>query len=374
MFEKVSGYIKENLIDKKRIPYIDIIVKKNHQTIYRYMDGYKCKPTGKEILYMYSCTKPITAVCTMQLLKDGKLSLEDKVSKYLPEYENVFILDENLNKVKPKNQIKIKHLLTMTAGLTYDRETLAIKKVLQQTNGKATTRQMVSAFANSPLAFEPGTDFLYSLCLDVMGVIIEVVSGLSFAQYVQQKVFNPLNMSNCTFDEKRLGGQIKECFVYQNGEYKPENLFHLMKLSENYESGGGGLIGTVEDYSIFADTLACGGVCKNGYKLLDKSHILLMSSEQVSKLSVNNSFTCIQGEDYGYGYGVRTRKKALACGVPIGEFGWDGAAGSYVLIDMKNQISISIGMNLLDWPSVFSGEHLNIVKRIYQSLFSKDLN
>lgn len=368
MFENVSNYVKENLIERKNIPYIDILVKRNHQTVYRYMDGFRYNPTGKEILYMYSCTKPITAVCAMQLIKQGKLYLEDEVSKYLPEYNEVFLLDKNNNRIKPKNKIKIKHLLTMTAGLTYDRETRAINEVLQKTNCMATTRQMVSAFAKHPLAFEPGTDFLYSLCLDVLGAVIEIVSGLTFGQYVQENVFSPLEMNSCTFDEKRFEGKIKQCFTYKNGEYVPDDLFHLMKLSKNYESGGGGLIGTVEEYSIFADTLACGGISKSGYELLDKSHVLLMSTEQVSKLSVNNSFTCVQGEDYGYGYGVRIRKKALSEGVPVGEFGWDGATGSYVLIDMKNKVSITIGMNLLNWPNIFNGEHLNIVKLIYQDL------
>ena len=368
MFEKVREYIKENLICGKHIPYIDVLVKKNHETIYRYMDGFEYQPTGKEILYMYSCTKPLTAVCAMRLLQEGKFSLVDEVARYLPEYNDVFILDENANRIKPKNRMKIKHLLTMTAGLTYDRDTQSIKKLLDETKGKATTRQMLTAFAQHPLAFEPGTSFLYSLCLDVLGAVIEIVSGMTLAQYMQQTIFAPLKMDHCAFDEQIFEGKIKECYTYRNGIYELENLFHLMKLSENYESGGGRLIGTVEDYALFADTLACGGRSKEGYELLSKPYIDLMSSEQISKLSVDNSFTCIQGGDYGYGYGVRTRKKAHTCGIPIGEFGWDGAAGSYVLVDTKNHISVTIGMNLLDWPNVFKGEHLNIVKRIYQGL------
>ena len=123
MIERVSEYIKERLIKGKHIPYIDILVKQNHKTIYRYMDGFEYQPTGKELLYLYSCTKPITAVCAMRLMQEGKMSLEDDIALYLPEYENVFLLDENYSRVKPKNRIKIKHLLTMTAGLTYDRET-----------------------------------------------------------------------------------------------------------------------------------------------------------------------------------------------------------------------------------------------------------
>ena len=371
MFEIVSDYVKEKLIQEKHIPYIDILVKKSHKTIYRYMDGFEYQPTGKEVLHLYSCTKPITAVCAMRLLQEKKMSLEDDVSLYLPEYEHVFLFDANRNRITPKTRMKIKHLLTMTAGLTYERETEAIKRVLKETDGSATTRQMVAAFAETPLAFEPGSRFLYSLCLDVLGAVIEVVSGKSFADYVAETVLNPLAMQNSGFDEKIFNDAIINCYTYKNDVYEPENLFHLMKLSKRYESGGGGLIGTVEDYSEFADTLACNGISRQGYNLLDDESIDLMTTNQVGKLSIDNKFTCIQGDDYGYGYGVRTRIKESPCGVPCGEFGWDGAAGSYVLIDRKNHISITIGMNLLDWPNVFRGEHRAIVERIYQSILTK---
>ena len=371
MFERASEYIKERLIKGKHIPYIDILVKQNHKTIYRYMDGFEYQPTGKELLYLYSCTKPITAVCAMRLIQEGKMSLEDDIALYLPEYENVFLLDENYSRIKPKNRIKIKHLLTMTAGLTYDRETDGIKRVLKQTAGKANTRQMVAAFVETPLAFEPGSRFLYSLCLDVLAAVIEVVSGMFFADYVADVVLKPLNMLNSGFDEKQFNDVITSCYTYKNGVYETENLFHLMKLSENYESGGGGLIGTVEDYAEFADALACDGVSSEGYRLLDAETIDIMTTNQVGKLSINNKFTCIQGDDYGYGYGVRTRIKESIYGVPCGEFGWDGAAGSYVLIDRKNHISITIGMNLLDWPNIFGGEHMVLTELIYQSIFTK---
>lgn len=368
MFENVNAFVKENLINKKQIPYIDILVKQNHKTIYRYMDGYNYTPSGKEILYMYSCTKPLTAVCAMQLLKDGKISLEDEVNKYLPEYDSVYLLDSNGNKVKPKNKMKIKHLLTMTAGLNYDTQSPFIKEVIKNTNDTATTRQMVGAFIKGPLAFEPGSDFLYSFCLDVMGAIIEVVTGTTLDKYVHNNVFKPLNMANSSFDKEYFNGNIKDCYTFNGKEFVFEDLYSLMKLSGGFISGGGGLLSSVEDYSIFADALACNGVAENGYKLLDESFIELMSSEQVSKLSVNNTFTCVQGEDYGYGFGVRTRKVALDCGVPVGEFGWDGAAGSYLLVDRKNNISITIGMNILNWPNVFLNEHLNIIKLIYKQL------
>ena len=85
-------------------------------------------------------------------------------------------------------------------------------------------------------------------------------------------------------------------------------------------------------------------------------------------LNINNTYTCVQGTDYAYGLGVRVRTAAHECGIPVGEFGWDGAAGSYILVDTDNAISIVIGLNILEWPKVFRGEHIEIAKRIYKEL------
>ena len=367
LFLKADEYIQK-LIKDKHIPYIDVLVKKNHKTIYRYMGGFNYQPTGKEVLYFYSLTKPLTSVCILKLLQEKKLTLEDCVGDYLPEYNEVFLFDEQMGKILPKNKIKIKHLLTMSAGLTYDRETEPIKRILKEKGEDASTRDLVKAFAQSPLAFEPGTNFLYSLCFDVLGAIIEVVTGRTFSEYVSSVIFNPLQMESCGFDENRFLKDIINCYRYNNGEYKKDNIFYSMKLSKKYESGGAGLIGTVENYSLFADMLACQGVAENGREILSKEYIQFLKTEQVSKISADIAFTCFQNKDYGYGFGVRVRKNSLECGLPKGEFGWDGAAGSYVMVDTDNHISVTIGMHILNWPSVIEKEHLKIVELIYSCL------
>jgi CubicO group peptidase (beta-lactamase class C family) len=367
MFSKVQSYVSEKLIGEKKIPYIDIIVKKEHKTLFRYMQGTNYEPTGKELLCMYSCTKPLTAVCATRLIEEGKISPEDEVEKYLPSYKNVFLLDKDGQKVKPKNKMKIKHLLTMTSGLNYALNTQPILDTIKQTNATADTKQMADAFIKMPLEFEPGAQYMYSLSLDVMGAVIEVVSGMKLSEYMNKVIFAPLKMNNSGFDEKVLSA-LKPTVSYGNGEYVPKDLFYDFKFSPNYDGGGAGLISTVEDYSAFADALACDGVSESGYKVLGKDALDVMASEQISDIAVNNNFTCIQGDQYGYGYGVRVRKVALDCGVPVGEFGWDGAAGSYMLVDRKNNISVTMGMNLLNWPEIFGGEHLKIVQLIYESM------
>ncbi len=367
MISEITDYVNK-LVNNKKLPYIDVLVKKNHSILYRYFTGYDYKPTGKELLYLYSLTKPITSVCIMQLLEKGELSLDDNVKKFLPEYDNAYILSNNGEKIRIKNDIKIKHLLTMTAGLTYDSEAQPIKELKVKTDNKASTRQMISAFIESPLAFEPATDFLYSLCYDVLGGIIEVVSNKKLSKYVDENIFKPLNMQNSTFDYFSVKDKLLQCYSFNGDKFERADCFYLMKLSDNYESAGGGILGTVEDYSNFADALACGGNAFNGNQIIAKQYIDALATEQVERLAVNNSYTCVQGKDYGYGYGVRVRKTPTSCGIPKGEFGWDGAAGSYVLIDRDNQLSITIGMNILSWPNVFTGEHLKLANLIYKQL------
>jgi CubicO group peptidase (beta-lactamase class C family) len=119
----------------------------------------------------------------------------------------------------------------------------------------------------------------------------------------------------------------------------------------------------------FAEALACGGVGKNGYQVIKKETLALLCTEQFKGLSLNNGYTCIQGDDYNYGLGVRVRSRDTEWGLEKGEFGWDGAAGSYLMVDPKQEISVFIGMNVLNWPAVFIGKHLQIVEHLYKEFF-----
>ena len=139
------------------------------------------------------------------------------------------------------------------------------------------------------------------------------------------------------------------------------------KLGSEYESGGAGLVSTVEDYIRFADAMACGGVAKNGYRVLSEEGLKQLTSEQLKEITINNSFTCVQGDDYGYGLGVRIRRVATDWGLNKGEFGWDGAACSYVMVDPEKKISIFIGAHLRNWPFVFTDKHLSIVEKVYKT-------
>ena len=352
--------LMEAITKEKGIPFLDVVCYREHKEVLRDTVG---SANGNEFLYMYSCSKPITVTAVMMLFERGLLSLDDLVEKYIPEYKNLTVIKNGA--VFPCDEkMTVKHLLTMTGGLDYNLRRGNVKEIIKN-NPCATTEDVIKGLVTEPLVFEPGHEFRYSLCHDVLAVIVEKASGVRFSEFVRENIFKPLGMDNSTFDNKPKNAPA-DIYKCENGTIVKSVGFR--PITPCYESGGGGLIGTVNDYIKFADMLACGGVSACGDRLLDEKTVAMMRSEQIASISVNNTFTCVQGDDYGYGLGMRTRIKETDWGLPVGEFGWDGAAGSYLLVDPVRKISVVMGMHVLNWPDCFVGEHLNIVKEIYKCL------
>ena len=356
----------EGLIDKIKdesgVPYIDVICFKKHKCIYRYFSGNNIN--GKEQLYMFSLSKILTATATMQLIERNLINLDDKVYKYLPEISDAFVLNDGQKNIVG-DKITIRHLLTMTAGFDYDLCTPFMQELNKKSKGLAKLRDFISVFVKKPLSFEPGGKFQYSICHDILACVIEVVSGKDFADYIKSEIFDKLEMNNSYFDNTE-SNVLDICTIDNNGKVViDDDQSKGFLLSSRYQSGGAGLSSTVEDYIIFADALACKGVACNGKKVLNEKSIKLLTTEQVSNITLENNFTCVQGEDYGYGLGVRVRIKDTEWGLKKGEFGWDGAAGSYVLIDPLNEVSVFIGLHVRNWPIVFINKHIQIVEQIY---------
>ena len=365
----------KNFIEEVRkstgVPYLDVVCYQSHKEIFRYVSGEGA--TGKELLYMYSCGKPVTVVAALRLVEEGKMSLEDPVYTYLPEVEKAYILDKEGGQVCVGRKMTIRHLFTMTAGFTYNLGTKPIQMLVEEKGDTAVLRDFIAKFVETPLSFEPGQQFQYSLCHDVLAAVVEVVSGKPFSQYVKEVVFQPLQMERSHFDNQEKG--VADVYMATgNGKVERIDEGKILIPAPNYESGGAGLVSTVEDYIRFADALACGGVSASGYTVLTGAGMRSLATEQVKNISVSNTFTCVQGADYGYGLGVRVRQQPTPWGLPIGEFGWDGAAGSYVMVDPEREISIFMGMHVRNWPEVFTGKHLDIVEAIYKGFFVKKGN
>ena len=374
-FTPVTDYIDNVLVREKGVPGCDVLIRRGHETLLRHFSGVSdyqglVPIRGDEVYYMYSCTKPITCAAAMQLVEQGKLLLDAPVADYLPAYRDTFLLKDG-KPVPTEKVMTVRHLFTMSAGLSYDRDTEPLRQLIRENPGTGTV-EAVSAFPKAPLQFEPGERFLYSLCHDVLAAVVEVVSGQRFSEYLKTHIFDPLGMARIGFDlpkseEPHLVAQyvcpkpgVPCTPMAGNGDFR---------ITGAYESGGAGLYACVEDYSRFADALANGGVGITGARILKPETIDLMRSEQLSSFAMNNAFSCAAGPGYGYGLGVRTLiDKSQGQRSSLGEFGWDGAAGSYVMIDPAEKLSIFFAMHVRGWPHLIGCGHAPIRDLTYEVL------
>lgn len=347
------------------VPYLDVCAYKDHQPVFRHFTGDGVN--GREMLWMYSCTKPVTVALAMRLVEEGKLALTDPVSKYLPEYANVFLLRDG-KPCPPSSPITVWHLFTMSAGFSYSLDNDAVREVVEKSGGLAPTRDVVAAFVKNPLLFEPGERFNYSLCHDILAAVTEVCAGEAFSSYAKRVLFDPVGMTSSTFDP--TGVSFAPQYTYQHNVLEPVDTSNPFIPTKHYDSGGAGLISCVSDYARFADVMACGGTTADGYRFLKEKTIRTIQTLQNGKFVHPESFSCIQGPDYEYGLGVRVRTKATEWGLGPGEFGWDGAAGSYMMADPNRHISVAMGLHVLYWTGYFAGKHLEIVKDLYETIFN----
>ena len=344
-FEAITEFLDS--LASRGIPSVDCIIYKEHEQIYRHMNGTTdanhTKPIkGDELYLMFSMTKVQTMVAVMQLVEQGKISLEDEVGKYLPAYQNLTVAKDG--KVETLSvPMKIKHLLSMQSGLDYELDRPGIVRVLKEKGQNATTRELVDAFVESPLKFIPGEHYEYSLSHDVVAAVIEVVSGMSFGEYLKKNIWEPLHMERTFFAKpmnnlKKLATQ----FICNEEGIVPMEPSCNYQLSEKYESGGAGLISCTEDYSVFADTLACGGISKDGVRIIKPETIELMKENLLGEAGMKDIATNMGRVGYGYGCGVQVlvNPDLVNAKAPAGVFGWDGAAGSCIIMDTKSKMSL----------------------------------
>lgn len=363
-FEKVRQVLDSFV--QEGIPGVDCIITVDHKEVFRYFAGCADRETGRKIdgneqYLIFSMTKMLTCTCALQLYEQKKFQLDDPISQYLPAFTQMQLTQQALDveagvKVATgqsmgehtaatrdqtaKNPITVKNLLVMTAGLDYNLYAPGIRTAMEA--GKTTTRELVEAMAQTVLGFEPGTRFRYSLCHDVLGALIEIWSGMSLGEYMHKHIFAPLGMTDTFFGMPRDLKRLAQLYRF-DGDRKvvPARLENPFQLTEAYESGGAGLTSTTADYAVFLDALACDGMSKTGYRLLQPSSVALMSQNHLTGQALADFHALHEG--YGYGFGVRTHMDRTESGSfsPLGEFGWDGAAGAFSLVDRENKLSVS---------------------------------
>lgn len=374
-FEQLADYL--DILPTLNVPGCDLAVYKDHQLLYRHQAGYRDEQNkepmrGDETYFLYSCSKVFTTCAAMQLIGQGKMRLDDSVSDYLPAYAHLTVKDGD--SVRPaKTVMTVRHLMSMQSGLNYDTHTSAVQETMNKNHQRATTRQIAEAKALDPLDFDPGTDFQYSFSHDVLGAVIEVVSGQRFSEYLRTHIWEPLGIQSMALRlNDSLRARLCAQYRYEPSTYslKPVSVKEMEENRYNpeFESGGGGMIGDVESFAAFTDALASGGRGKDGTHILSPEMIQLWSANQLGPKS-RKSFNGWKRLGYSYALGVRTRVTNRIGGAgPVGEFGWDGAAGAWSMIDPVNRVSAFFAMHVLDYGYNYDVIHPTIRSLIYEGL------
>ena len=309
---------------------------------------------GRDTLYhMYSMTKPVTVVAAMQLIERGAMRLDDALSDYLPEFGRMTVWSQGLES-PARNAIRVGHLFTMTSGLSYLAEDLVGKEGFFER-----WRQSLSAgrpwgtvgfareFAGLPLNFEPGTRFMYGLSHDVLGALVELISGQTLEAYCRENIFEPLGMSDTCWMQslpEHRKSRLAGCYARLDGKWVRQPLLGrpLPVCPDLFDplmySGGAGLIGSAGDYAKLLCALTGGG-CLNGTRILSEASVQAMAKPQLDGdvRATYNAFGPDQasfgpGLTYGLGFRVLAEPPLGDPGKP-GEWGWSGALGTWFFID-----------------------------------------
>lgn len=338
----------KDFLNSTEAPYCDLAIFRGYDCIFRYGRGISRKASGTEVdgserYNLYSLSKLTGAALTATLISEGVLSLSDPVSKFLPEYARLTV--RRGDRTEPATEVmRVGHLATMTAGLDYGIFEQEVTDVIRQTEGKATTRQIATALAKRPLCAEPGQEFRYSLCLDVLGAVMEVATGERLDRLASERLWRPLGMVDTSFGEsesERYG--MGDQYEYKDGVISPIGDGCRLKVSEGFHSLGAGIVSTVDDYGRFLCCLASGGLDAEGRRIIPAAAIELLRQPRLTERQLDcfRKWNPIYG-GYSYGIGVRvmTEPSLYDARIPKGEFGWNSVAGHYALVDTENKLSV----------------------------------
>ena len=358
------------------VPGLDLIIRQDRRTLYRHMTGYEdvkgTRPISERTLYrLYSASKIFTCTTAMRLVEEGRIGLTQPVSDFIPEYADLQVQNPDGTLTPTSEPLRVIHLFTMTGGMDYNIGHPVIQEAAHAPG--ATTLSVMRAMARKPALFTPGTHFRYSLCHDLLGAVIEVASGMTLGAYMKKVIFDPLGMQETGFDwdEPRVK-RLADLFRFEPGTGTSVEIPNVDDhICPGFESGGGGLIGSVNDYILLLDTLANEGLTPDGYRLLKPETIAMM---EVNRLSPDPLRDFVGGMNrlFGYGWGLCGRvhiNPAYSYGrSSVGEFGWDSATGMYALVDRKKHVSLFYSMHMHGCNFAYHVIHPKIRDLAYEAL------
>jgi CubicO group peptidase (beta-lactamase class C family) len=313
----------------------------------------KAPMTKDAIFRIYSMSKPITSVSAMMLFEEGRFSLADPVSKYIPQLGGLKVGVEKpdasgkptLELVPSQRDMTIHDLFRHTSGLTYGffGNSLVKKMYVEAriSDDYPSNAELVARLGKMPLAYQPGTTWDYSYSTDVLGRLVEVISRQTLYQYEKERVLDPLGMKDTSFyvTDKAKQDRIAEPFTTDRNIGVNAD-FNDPRVAQAFESGGGGMVGTTMDYARFLQMLLNGGTL-DGKRILGPKTIAYMTADHLGA-SITPGPLYLPGAGFGFGLGFAVRKDA---GVSpfigsVGEFNWGGAGGTYFWADPKEDLFV----------------------------------
>jgi len=353
--ERVGNFIR-NEIATGRIPGAVILIQQHGQPVYFESFGVrdvesKHPMPADTIFRIYSMSKPLTSVAAMMLVEDGKLRLDDPVSKYIPDFADTKVGVEKTDEggkpalvLEPLSRpITIEDLLRHTSGLTYGfYGENAVRKLYANSDiygGDFDNATFAERIARLPLAKQPGTQWDYGHSTDVLGRIIEVISGQTLYQFEKQRLLDPLGMSETAFFVADAAQRPRIAEPMPDDRVTPVAGIRDSTLPRRWESGGAGMVGTIGDYARFAQMLLNGGTL-DGKRYLKAETIDLMASDHIGpETKIAHEPFYFPGDTSGFGLGFAVRTVVPAnISWPLGEYRWDGAAGTSFFVDPRDDM------------------------------------
>ena len=379
--DRIGDHVR-NEITTGKIPGAILLIQQHGKPVYFESFGVRNPATGQPmtpdtIFQIYSMSKAVTSVAAMMLVDDGKLSLDDPVSKYIRAFADakvgVDISDEAGKyplRLEPlKRPIAIRDLLRHTSGITYGFfGEAAVTKLYGNPllyAGDFDNAEFVDRIAVLPLADQPGTRWNYSHSTDVLGRVVEVVSGQTLFQFEKQRLFDPLGMSETAYyvADKAKWPRIAQAF--------PVDRFRVAGIGDptlprRWESGGAGLVSTIGDYARFLQMLLNGGEL-DGKRYLKRETVALMTSDQIGpETGIIHDPFYFPGPTSGFGLGFAVRTSAPPGTTwPLGEYRWDGAGGSFYFVDPRDDL---LAVFMVMAPTQGGRIQLNLKTMMFEAL------
>jgi CubicO group peptidase (beta-lactamase class C family) len=388
---RIHDALQESIADGKLAGTVVLVARKG-KLIYADAAGFQDKDEGKpmaldSIFRIYSMTKPVVSVAAMMLVEDGKIELTDPVSKFFPAFKgqqvSVARADGEFARmtyttVPADREIIVQDLLRHTAGLAYGEITLNapvkdaytkaglyLPGVRDYDARDLTPAEEVERLAKAPLAHQPGTVWEYSLAVDLLGRVVEAASGKRLADFLAQRLFEPLKMQDTGFWVPGAKmDRVAQPLAVDFASGQPIKVIDVSKEPKN-DSGGAGGVSTAADYLRFAQMLLNGGQL-DGTRVLSRTTVALMTSDHLGTriaAPVTPSELLLGTPGYTFGLGFAVRQGAGVAGVPgsAGEFMWAGYAGTYFWVDPKEELVV---VYMSQAPSTARAYYRKLVKQL----------